>query len=49
MTLRTALGPGGALSPLAAHRRFIVFRLDWMPDKGKFNKVPCDWQTAATA
>jgi len=49
MTLRTALAPGGSLSALAAHRRFIIFRLDWMEDKGKYNKVPCDWQTAATA
>lgn len=49
MSLRSALGAGGSLSALAAYRRFILYRLEWLPDRGKWNKVPIDYRNGAPA
>jgi P4 family phage/plasmid primase-like protien len=47
--LRAALSPGGALAALAAFRRFIVYKLVWMPERKKFDKVPVDYRSGHAA
>lgn len=47
--LRASLSPGGALAALAAFRRFIVYHLVWMPEKGKYDKVPVAFTTGHNA
>lgn len=37
-----------ALAPFAAYRQFIVYVLEWMPEKGKYNKLPIDYRTGRT-
>lgn len=49
MILRTALAAGGSLSALSAYRRFILYRLVWIPERGKWNKIPCSWHTGEIA
>lgn len=49
MTLRSALLAGAPLSAFAKYRRFIVYRLEWQADKGKYDKIPCNWHTAEPA
>lgn len=47
--LSLALSPGGALAALAAYRRFICYKLVWMPEKGKHDKVPVDYKSGHAA
>jgi P4 family phage/plasmid primase-like protien len=49
MSLAAALSPGGALSALSAYRRFIVYKLVWMPEKGKHDKIPVDFKSGHNA
>jgi len=42
MSLALALSPSGSLAELAKLRRFICYRLEWLAEKSKWNKVPTD-------